>query len=78
MSSVLDALHRRMAELEAWKDRVGPDLVSAVQRFQNMMAEIDGVLAAARKELGDLGIQLPPGKSAAPTPAPTNQGEPKP
>lgn len=77
MSSTLDNLHKRIADLESWKTKIGGQ-ASGLQRLLDDVAQL---LDAARKELGALGISVP-GINAPPTPPganppPPTEGEPK-
>jgi hypothetical protein len=80
MSTALDSLHKRMADLEAWKTKIGGELVSGVARLHSFLNEANTVLEVARKELGALGITVP-GVNAPPTPpaspSPPTEGEPQ-
>lgn len=72
MSTQLDALHQRLAKLEAWKEKIAPSIGSGFERLEAFVAEAGKVLEVAKRELGDLGINVES------KPAPTTEGEPKP
>lgn len=79
MSTQLDALHQRLAKLEAWKEKIGADLGSGVARMHAVMGEVTKLLEGAKVGLDELGIKVPgvnaPVQQTPQTPA---DGEPKP